>query len=209
MKAIIFDFDGVILDSVDVKTQAFGDLYAPFGAEIKKKVIAHHLLHGGVSRFEKFKIYHNEFLHINISEKQIDDLAKEFSGLVFEKVLAACFIDGAESFLNYVHAKYKTFVCTGTPQNEIEQIVDKRCLNNYFDELHGSPRKKTEIISKLLIKHNLAPSEVLFLGDAMTDYDAAKDTRINFVGIKNEDTDFPKGTILVSDLMEIIELKHL
>ncbi|MCX5934210.1 MAG: hypothetical protein NTU99_05390, partial [Pseudanabaena sp. LacPavin_0818_WC45_MAG_42_6] len=49
--AIVFDFDGVLVESVDVKTQAFGTLYAEYGDLIVEQVKAYHLLHGGVSRF--------------------------------------------------------------------------------------------------------------------------------------------------------------
>ena len=37
IKNIFFDFDGVLAESVNVKTQAFHDLYLPFGEGIAKK----------------------------------------------------------------------------------------------------------------------------------------------------------------------------
>ena len=54
IKAIIFDFDGVIAESVNVKTEAFASLYEPYGKDVVNKVEQHHLANGGVSRFEKF-----------------------------------------------------------------------------------------------------------------------------------------------------------
>ena len=62
VKAIIFDFDGVILESLEIKTNAFKKLYKSYGTDIVDKVAIHHLENGGVSRYEKFKIYHNQFL---------------------------------------------------------------------------------------------------------------------------------------------------
>ena len=54
VKNIFFDFDGVIADSVNVKTEAFEKIYLPYGKEIAEKVINHHRENGGMSRFEKF-----------------------------------------------------------------------------------------------------------------------------------------------------------
>ena len=67
LKSIIFDFDGVIVESNNIKTNAFEGLYKPFGNEIAKKVIEHHVTHGGISRFEKFKLYHKELLGIDLT----------------------------------------------------------------------------------------------------------------------------------------------
>ena len=58
--ALILDFDGVVLQSVDVKTRAFTELYAEHGPEVVAKVVAHHLVHGGVSRYEKFRLMGRE-----------------------------------------------------------------------------------------------------------------------------------------------------
>ena len=55
MQAIIFDFDGVIADSVNIKTVAFAEIYEPFGNHISELVVSHHLINGGMSRYEKFK----------------------------------------------------------------------------------------------------------------------------------------------------------
>ena len=51
---LVFDFDGVLADSVDIKADAFAELYSPYGSEIVEQVVAHQLANGGMSRFEKF-----------------------------------------------------------------------------------------------------------------------------------------------------------
>ena len=59
IKGIIFDFDGVIAQSVEVKTEAFADMYKEYGKAVVNKVVQHHEDNGGMSRFEKFRLYHN------------------------------------------------------------------------------------------------------------------------------------------------------
>ena len=77
--AIIFDFDGVIAESVEIKTEAFRDMYAPYGKEVSDKVVDHHLKNGGMSRFEKIPFYHRSFLGKDLSKSQIVDLGKHLA----------------------------------------------------------------------------------------------------------------------------------
>ena len=52
-QAILFDFDGVLVESTYIKTQAFYQLYLPYGKIIAKKAVDHHLQHMGIARYEK------------------------------------------------------------------------------------------------------------------------------------------------------------
>ena len=87
IKAIVFDFDGVIKDSVDIKTDAFRELYKQYGDDIVKKVIEHHHKNGGVSRFKKIEYYHKEYLRLPLKGNQIDEIASKFSNIVLNKVI--------------------------------------------------------------------------------------------------------------------------
>jgi len=209
MKAIIFDFDGVILDSVDVKTEAFKQLYTTYGFDVVEKVAKYHLENGGISRFEKFKYFHKTFLNINISEEELVKLGEDFSKLVFKKVCESRYIPGAYEFLEFSNKKYLTFICTGTPETEINKILSYKNLDKMFNDIYGSPSSKTDIINRIMIKNNLKSNEIIFIGDAMTDYNASKNTNLNFIGIENKDTIFPSDVATITNLMEIIEIKNL
>ena len=112
--------------------------------------------------------------------------------------MASKYLPGVINFLKANEGK-KQFICTGTPQNEIEDIIEKKGIKVLFDEVYGSPRTKTEIIQIILDKYSVSPKDCIFFGDAMTDYDAAKACSIPFVGIINEDTEFPEESILLKD----------
>lgn len=187
IKAILFDFDGVILDSLNVKTQAFYDMYLPYGEEIAKKAANHHLAHGGISRYEKFKIYHKEFLGIDIDESKLDELADEFSERVFTKVAESEEVKGIREFLESAKGKYKMWVITGTPTEEIVEICKITHFTQYFIDLHGSPEKKDYWTKKILVEENLQPNEVVFVGDATTDYDAAMANNVHFILREHDD----------------------
>ena len=209
MKAIIFDFDGVILDSLNVKTEAFRQLYATCGKDVVEKVTKYHLEHGGVSRFEKFKYFHKAFFNINISDEELVKLGEDFSKLVFKKVCESRYIPGANEFLKFCSKKYLTFICTGTPETEINKILKFKNLDKMFTGIYGSPSSKTDIINRIVTNYNLKSNEIIFIGDAMTDYYASKKTNLDFIGVRNISTQFPEDVILVDNLTEIIKLKNL
>lgn len=197
--AIIYDFDGVICDSVNIKTEAFALMYQSYGDEIQKKVIKYHLDNGGISRFEKIKYFHQHFLNINLKNEEINNLANTFSDLVKINVIKSNYIPGALEFIKKNHKKTLQFICTGTPQIEIIEILKRRDIINYFNKVYGSPQKKESIIKEILDTTNLDTKNILYFGDAMTDYNAANEFNISFIGVLNNTSNFPPQTKVISD----------
>lgn len=185
LKGIIFDFDGVIAESVQVKTDAFASVYEQYGDNIVKKVIEHHEANGGMSRYEKIKCYHESFLNQAITDEEIDKLANQFSILVVNKVIDSPYVPGVLEYIKKCSTKYNLFISTGTPTNEMKQILVSKEIDKYFSEVYGSPDKKSVHISKILSKYNYHPNELIFYGDANTDIDAAEQASIPFVLIRN------------------------
>lgn len=179
-KNIFFDFDGVIAESVSAKTEAFRELYLPYGINIADKVVNHHINNGGISRYEKFKIYHNQFLNKEISTKEVDALAQKFSNIVLDKVINCDEVKGAKAFLEKHSKSLNCWIITGTPTEEINIIAEKRGVEKHFIGLHGSPKNKIYWTEYLIEKYSLNRSETLFLGDATTDYDAAIFSKLHF-----------------------------
>jgi phosphoglycolate phosphatase-like HAD superfamily hydrolase len=204
-KCIIYDFDGVICDSVNLKTEAFVSMYKPYGQEIVEKIKSYHLMHGGISRYEKFRYYSEVILNKKISDEELLRLGEIFSQIVLKKIVNAPINPGVIEFLERNLSNSKQFICSGTPQEEMKYIIKEKKLCKYFENIFGSPTSKTNIISNILFEYNLKSSEILFFGDAMTDYLAANETCIDFVGIENVDTSFPPGTTTIKSFNELIE----
>lgn len=182
-QALFFDFDGVIADSLEVKAQAFADMFKQYGPEIQARVVDHHRKNGGVTRREKFHHYYRGFLNMPISENDMDDLCRKFSDLVVDRVTRSPEIRGAGDFLEIWHQKALCFIVSATPDEEIKHIVKKRGLNKYFREVHGSSRTKTEILNSLIKKYILDAGKCAYFGDAESDYWAAKNSGVPFIGI--------------------------
>ena len=203
IKAIIFDFDGVILDSVNVKTDAFAKMFSSYGSEVVEKVVQHHKQHGGISRFVKIKHYYNEYLNREIDENELEKLCYEFSKLVYDGVINSPWIEGAKEFLVENHKSYKFFIATGTPQDEIINITFDLNIAQYFCGIYGSPRKKEELIQLIINKNQLHKEEILFIGDALTDYEAAKYYSIKFIGISSSNITFSNDVLVFRNFIEI------
>ncbi len=186
LKGIIFDFDGVIAESVQVKTDAFASLYNQYGKNIVKKVIEHHEANGGMSRYEKIKCYHESFLNKAITDEEIDKLANQFSRLVVNKVIDSPYVPGALDYIKKSYKEYMLFISTGTPTNEMNLILDGRGITKYFAKVYGSPEKKSKHIAKIISKYSFHANNLIFYGDANTDINAAKQLDIPFVLVKNK-----------------------
>jgi Predicted phosphatase/phosphohexomutase len=196
-EAVFFDFDGVILDSVDVKTKAFTKMFREYGQEVEKKVVEYHLNNGGVSRFDKFRYYYEKILNKPVNEEIIKTLSEQFADLVVEGVLASPFIPGArESLEELKNNNIPCYIVSATPHEEINLIVEEKELSGYFKEVHGSPRKKWEICQEIINKENYNPQNCLVIGDAMSDYEAAFKNGGCFLGIigGGKASPFPDGT---------------
>ena len=203
--AVFFDFDGVLAESSDIKTVAFVEMYKEYGPEVVDKVVAHHLEHGGISRRQKIRYCHRTFLGIEVTSDEMAVLGRRFSILVEDAVVAADWVAGARTFLDAHCGRLPMFVISGTPQEELRRITARRGMDGYFVSVRGSPPVKEPIILELLAEHGLDRDRVLFVGDTMTDYRAAKATGLPFLGRvpPGERSPFPEGTRLVPDLTHL------
>lgn len=186
IKNIIFDFDGVICESVNIKTEAFYEMYLSYGEDIAQKAKQHHLENGGMSRYDKFRHYEKEFCHKELSEEKIKKLSDIFSYLVKQKVIDASFVKGALEFLQNDSHRYRCFIISATPMNEIIEIAKAKKIDMYFQEILGSPQNKITWGKYILNTYQLQASQTLFIGDAMSDYKAAKANGMHFL-LRNTD----------------------
>ena len=181
LKGIIFDFDGVIAESVEVKTEAFAVLYKPYGNEIVEKVVEHNNANGGISRFEKFKLYHKLFLDTDLTDSDIERMSDKFSFLVVNKVISSPYAPGVMDFIKKASEKYKLFISTGTPTEEIKTILKGRGIQNYFINVYGSPQRKDYHIKQIMKNYNFNHEQLLFFGDSDCDLNAAKSMKVKFI----------------------------
>ncbi len=208
LKAIVFDFDGVILESAGIKTEAYVDIVKDYPKQQADAFIAYHMAHMGISRHVKFRYLIEEILQQPYSEKVQQELADKFSEIVFSRVMECPFVPGAKEFLKRNFMKYDLYVASGTPKEELLQIAEGRNLTQYFNEIYGTPMKKEEIVEAICHKHSYRKDEMVFVGDASTDKNAARHTGLCFIGRNTEDNreDFRDVIYKVDNLLQIEDI---
>lgn len=205
LDAVVFDFDGVIVESLDIKADVFSALFSEESPAQRAAVVALHHAHGGIDRYVKFEMIHREILHRPLTAERKAWLGRRFEELVVERVVACPMVAGAQKTLDALKGRLPMAVASGTPDAELKDIIQRRGLSGYFVAAEGSPRRKAEIIAGLMIKYGWDASRVLMLGDAGADWEAARATGIGFIGRVPKDavSPFPEGTALIRDLTEL------
>lgn len=181
IKSILWDFDGVIAESVDVKGFAFREMYLKFGEDIADKVLAHHMNNGGVSRYQKFRDWHKKFLNIELTQDEVNSLAQDFSELVVAKVVASPMIAGVKEFLESNKILLDSYIISATPEDELKRIVEKMNLSPFFKGVFGSPKSKVDHINSLVEKKIITKESSVFIGDSINDFNAAEKTNLKFI----------------------------
>jgi phosphoglycolate phosphatase-like HAD superfamily hydrolase len=179
-KLIFWDFDGVIKDTIEVKTKAFIVLFESYGSDIVALVKRHHEANGGMSRFDKIPMY-MQWAGEKLLPSNIQVFQDQFSQLVFQAVIDSPWVPGAEDFLKANLLQQIFVLVSATPQNELEEILKVLDLTNCFNAIYGAPNNKTKAIGDSLAAFSLDPKECLMIGDSEIDHDAAMFNQVPFL----------------------------
>jgi phosphoglycolate phosphatase-like HAD superfamily hydrolase len=209
LRLLIFDFDGVIAESIAMKAEAFRKTFS-FVPEHQDEIVTYHLDNGGMSRYVKFRNIYRDILHEELTKEQELGLAHCYEGLVRERMFEIPLVFGAEAILQQYAGCLPLYVVSATPQEEMEEIVSRRGLSKYFNRVYGSPRSKADCIREILGDTGVMPGETLFIGDAPQDWQAAIETGVRFIGRvapgdENRFAGRPGVEVIVSDLSELGE----
>lgn len=180
LDVIVFDCDGVILDSNRVKTDAFYEAALPFGEEAATKLVEHHVRNGGVSRFKKFRHFIDNIVQLEHDiESTYESLLSNYANAV-ARGLRSCAITPNLAELKARTPNATWFVASGGAQVELRDVFAERKIDHFFDGgIFGSPDTKEIILEREL--KNQPRTQGLFLGDSKYDHIAAQHANLDFV----------------------------
>lgn len=184
-KLIFWDFDGVIKESVEVKTQAYVKLFQPFGSEVAERVREHHEAHGGMSRFDKLPLYLQWAGEEPLISK-MSEFCDAFSRLVLQGVIEAPYVPGVELLLRNNPYQQTFVLVSATPQDELEQILHMLGLSACFADVFGAPTRKKDAIRMTLATREFEHRDCLMIGDARADMEAAEANQVPFMLRRHE-----------------------
>jgi HAD superfamily hydrolase (TIGR01549 family) len=180
-KIIFWDFDGVIKESVEVKTNAFRELFRLNGQVVMEKITIHHINNGGMSRFKKIPIYLS-YAGIQSTEEIVTEYCNRFAETVENAVINCDWVPGVKDILEKKsNSKQRYVLVTATPQDEIERILERLNIINVFSDIFGAPMSKSDAINMCLNFYGVNAKETIMIGDSKADYEASQKSGTNFL----------------------------
>lgn len=184
---IIFDCDGVVLDSNFVKAEAFGILALPYGRDASSRLVDYHLKHSAISRHVKIKYLLDEILPesgFQGSFPSMESLLRDFASLVSAR-LRLCSLDPFIHQLRVLSGSSSWMMASGAEEAELVDIMRYHSVDSLFDKgIYGGPTPKLDLLmAKFQAGEILSPS--LFVGDSLYDYECSKSIKADFVFVSH------------------------
>lgn len=180
-KTIIFDCDGVVLDSNKVKTRAFYLAALSHGEGYAQELVDYHKANGGVSRYKKFRYFLDHIVG-DFNDTELAALLDKYAVYVKDGLLS-CGIAPKLIELREQTKESNWMIVSGGDQGELRQVFKQRSLCDLFDAgIYGSPDSKETILAR-----EIDPSKktAVFLGDSKYDYAAASGADLDFIFVSD------------------------
>lgn len=187
-KTILWDFDGVILDSMKVRSDGFRWVLKDYPENQVSDLIHFHESNGGLSRYVKFRYFFNQIRSEEIDEFAVNQFSEEFSTYMRERLTDKDLLiqDSLQFLISQVGIK-DMHIVSGSDQNELRFLSDKLEISHFFQSINGSPTPKTILVTELIQNYDLNANHVLLIGDSINDLEAAQGNQIDFAGYNNLD----------------------
>jgi phosphoglycolate phosphatase-like HAD superfamily hydrolase len=184
---LLWDFDGVILDSMKVRDTGFEFVLKDYPKEHLDKLISYHQANGGLSRYVKFRYFFEVIRKEQISDQQINDLAQQFSTVMLRELpKKEHIITETLAFIKQQHNEGKQqHIVSGSDQSELRTLCQMLKIDGFFKTIQGSPIPKINLVKGILEIENYLKKDICLIGDSINDYEAASANEIQFFGYNN------------------------
>ncbi|WP_104749386.1 HAD family hydrolase [Helicobacter cynogastricus] len=191
LKVVVWDFDGVIFDSMHLKAEGFKTLFkrhTKTDETALKTFDTYHALNGGISRFEKIAYFYSEILKQPIEEAKIEALVAEFGQIIAQDLFSRSHLNlEVLDFIKTNHSNYAFHIASAALHYELQILCEFLGLLPYFKSIEGSPPAKAKVLANLKTNYGYASTEMVLIGDSKNDYESARANQILFLGYNNTD----------------------
>lgn len=204
---IIFDFDGVIVDSNEIRIEGFRALYATETGDRLDRFMQYVQGNRGLSRYRKIRYYYEQICGEQASNELIEHDARRYSQIVAKDVASAPEMSGAGDFLAEYGRDFRFALVSASDQDELRAICRLRSLDRYFDAILGSPEDKAVNIRNLMQDLGWHRRSTVYVGDSTNDRNAADSAGVDFIGFGTET--FPAGERGHATVDGFVQLRQL
>ncbi len=183
---ILFDFDGVLIDSMLIRSEGFRDIFDEYDKVDVDALLEYHNINGGLSRYHKIRYFFENILKQSISESDIQKFSNSFSEIMRERLVDnRLIINDSICFIKNNYQRMFFHIVSGSDERELRYLCDKLKISHYFRSIHGSPTYKDILVKDLLKTFGYNLSETIMIGDSVNDYTASKVNGVDFFGYNN------------------------
>jgi HAD superfamily hydrolase (TIGR01549 family) len=201
---IIFDFDGVLAESNEIRFNGFKKLFKEYPQDEVRQLVEYAKANGGISRYKKIEFFFDVIRKESISFKSINDWAAKFSELVSQDIVESRPVKGSLEFLTAYFNDFDFAIVSGSDQKELRKVCRDRGIDHFFKIILGSPTEKKNNIAALLSELNWNHNECVYVGDSHNDLEAAEANSLDFIGRCSGLTDWKGYNIpFISDLFSL------
>ena len=185
MKAVIFDMDGVIVDTNPHHRTAWRKYYQRNGRALSDEDFVQY-----VSGKHNTAIIAHLFANQTLTSNEIRQLGNEKEALfreLYRPVITP--VNGLIDFLKILKvANIRTAVATSAPVENLDFVMDALGIRHYFDVLLNesmvsNPKPDPEIYQKAMAMLHVDPADSVIFEDSITGIQAAKASGASVVGM--------------------------
>ncbi len=195
-RSVFFDFDGIIVDSNQLKFDAFFDILPADDERLHRAMDDVLFTHREKSRYE---ILERTFTACGVGKDDIDrtveHYAKAYNDCIQRQILSRGLNPGVQELLKEISHDADLYIITGTPEEQVQETIDGLEIRNFFKGCYGSPRKKTDVINLILLENGYDRERACMVGDGESDMLAAQSCNIPFFGLANQFNKWQPGVI--------------
>lgn len=187
IEIIIWDFDGVILFSEEIRQKGFRILFQDYSSEQVDQLMDFHRKNGGLSRYVKIRYFYEVILKISVDDHEVSRLASKFSDIMRKELVNPDLLNEEWlSLMKEIKEGVTHYIASGSDQQELRFLCDRLEIDSYFEGIFGSPKPKIGIVRDILKSNKIAIDQILLIGDSYNDYEAASENKIDFIGYNND-----------------------
>lgn len=183
IKVIVFDFDGVLVDSNPLKNQAWFSIFENY-PKVTRQIVSDALARNKGTRFDILRtIFERAGFPKEEVQKHIEAEALRFDALVQDLIAKRGLIRGVVDTLTDLSKRFHIYINSGTPNPSLKVSATRLGIRHYFQGIYGSPPNKNENLKRVLARENVSGKEVAIIGDAEEDFNSAKSQGALFIAV--------------------------
>ncbi|MEN8126132.1 MAG: HAD hydrolase-like protein, partial [Bacteroidota bacterium] len=123
INTIFWDFDGVLMNSNDIRDIGFEKVFSEYPAEDVNKLMAFHRNNGGLSRYVKFNYFFEEVRKESVSDDKMLFLLDKFSSIMRELLTdPKLLIKESLEYVKNNHNRINMHIMSGSDQVELRYL---------------------------------------------------------------------------------------